>query len=375
MLRAIFLSFIISGILLVPVQADADSIQQLIKKGNAAYSTGKYDEALDAYEEAAVDALESPQIYFNKGTALYQKQDYAKASEAFKQAAIKSKDIKLETYSKFNLGVLSFREAERLKDSDLKKALEACGQSIRYFQEALELSPEFKEAAENIEMVRLTMKSILDEIEKQKKQQEARQQTAEQIQKTIKKQQELLDRNRTLVEEEGRKGKSKDLHDKTQDLAQDQNDLQQSTRDLVQQMTPSGQQVPEPVQKAREHMDTATGEQQAAAEKLKQDQPEPAGAHQEKSLKALEKALASLSGNNKPQQPQSKEQDGDAQQQKKNQPSANNKPANSKDDNKEKASMVQLPDDARSILDEEKENKKRRDVFSKGGYKKVEKDW
>lgn len=374
MLRAIFLSFIISGILLAPVQADADSTQQLVKKGNTAYSTGKYDEALDAYEEAAVDAPESPQIYFNKGAALYQKQDYAKASEAFKQAAIKSKDIKLETYSKFNLGVLSFREAERRQDSDLKKALEACGQSIRYFQEALELSPEFKEAAENIEVVRLTMKSILDEIEKQKKQQEARQQTAEQIQKIIKKQQELLDRNKTLVEEEGRKGKSKDLHDKTQDLAQDQNDLQQSTRDLAQQMTPSGQQVLEPVQKTKEHMDTATGEQQAAAEKLKQDQPEPAGAHQEKSLKALEKALASLSNNTKPQ-PQSKEQDGDAQEQKENQPSANNKPADSKDDNKEKTSMVQLPGDARSILDEEKENKKRRDVFSKGGYKKVDKDW
>jgi tetratricopeptide (TPR) repeat protein len=374
MLRVLSSIFIISGILFAPVRADADSTQQLVKKGNTAYSTGKYDEALDAYEEAAVDAPESPHIYFNKGTALYQKQDYAKAAEAFKQAAIKSKDITLETYSKFNLGVLSFREAERQRDSDLNKSLEVCGQSIRYFQEALERSPQFKEAAENIEIVRLTMKSILDEINKQKKQQAAVKQTAEQIQKIIKKQQALLDRDKALIDEERRKGPSKDLSEKARDLAQDQKDLQQATKDLTQQMTPSSQQIPEPVQKAKDHMETAAGQQQAAAEKLKQDQPEPAGAHQEKSIEALEKALASLSGETPPP-PQRQKPGGDQPRQQENRPSEDHQPADGNTDQQERASMVQLPDDARRILDEEKENKKRRRVFSKGGYKKVDKNW
>ena len=277
MSKPISFFIMIIGILLMPMQAYSDSAQKLVKKGNTAYLTGKYDEALDAYEAAAVDAPESPHIYFNKGTALYQKQEYSSAMEAFKQAAIKTKDIKLETYSKFNSGVCSFREAERLKDSDLNKALEACSQSIRYFQDTLQLSPEVKEAAENIEMVRMTMKSILDEIKRRKKQQKATQNAAEQIQDILKKQQELFDRSKTLADEERQKGNSKDLHEKAQDLAQGQKDLQQETRILAQNMMPPGQDMSEPVQKAKEHLDKSTGQQGSAVEKLGQDQIDPAG--------------------------------------------------------------------------------------------------
>jgi hypothetical protein len=369
------ISFVIMsiGILLMPLQAYGDSAQKLVKKGNTAYVTGKYDEALDAYEAAAVDAPESPHIYFNKGTALYQKQEYTRAAEAFKQAAIKTKDIKLETFSKFNSGVCSFREAELLKDSDLNNALEACSQSIRYFQDALELSPEFKEAAENIEMVRMAMKSILDEIKRRKKQQKATQNAAEQIQDIIKKQQELFDRNKTLADEERQKGNSKDLHEKAQDLAKGQKDLQQETRTLAQNMIPPGQDMSEPVQKTKEHLDKSSGQQGAAVEKLGQDQIDPAGAHQEKSLEELENALASLSNEANPQS-QMQKQKGDKQQQK-NEASAENQPRDSKDSKKEKAPMGQLADDARSILDQEKENKKRRNIYSTGGYHEVDKDW
>ncbi len=373
MFKPISFVIMIIGILLMPLQAYADSAQKLVKKGNIAYLTGKYDEALDAYEAAAVDAPESPHIYFNKGTALYQKQEYTRAVEAFKQAAIKTKDIKLETFSKFNSGVCSFREAERLKDSDLNKALEACSQSIRYFQDALELSPEFKEAAENIEMVRMAMKSILDEIKRRKKQQKATQNAAEQIQNIIKKQQELFDRNKTLADEERQKGNSKDLHEKAQDLAKGQKDLQQETRTLAQNMIPPGQDMSEPVQKTKEHLDKSTGQQEAAVEKLGQDQIDPAGAHQEKSLEELENALASLSNEANPQS-QMQKQKGDKQQQK-NEASAENQPRDSKDSKKEKAPMGQLTDDARSILDQEKENKKRRNIYSTGGYHEVDKDW
>jgi len=373
MFKPISFFIMIIGILLMPVQAYADSTQQLVKKGNTAYVTGKYDEALDAYETAAVHAPESPHIYFNKGTALYQKQEYTLAAKAFKQAAIKTKDIKLETYSKFNLGVCSFREAEHLKNSDLNKALEACSQSIRYFQDALELSPKFKEAAENIEMVRMTMKSILDEIKRRKKQQKATQDAAEQIQDIIKKQQELFDRNKTLADEERQKGNSKDLHEKAQDLAKGQKDLQQETRTLAQNMIPPGQEMSESVQKAKEHLDKSTGQQGAAVDKLGQDQIDPAGVHQEKSLEELENAMASLGNDANPQSKMQK-QNGDKQQQK-NKASAEDQLHNSKDSKKEKALMGQLADDARSILDQEKENKKHRNIYSTGGYREVDKDW
>ena len=167
--------------------AQAASKEKLVKKGNAFFSSGNYDEAISAYDEAAVNDPESPYIYYNKGTALYKKEDFTAAIDAFGKAAIKSKDIFLESKSRFNLGLCFFREGERQKDSDLKKTLESYGLSVQSFQEAIDLNPEFEEAAENIEMVRLMMKALLDEIKKQeeeaKKQQEQAQKIAEQIKK------------------------------------------------------------------------------------------------------------------------------------------------------------------------------------------------
>ena len=78
------------------------------------------------------------------------------------------------------------------QDSDLKKALEECNKSIRHYQEALALDPGFHQAAENIELVRLVLKTILDEINRQKKaqeqQNEAMQRAAEQLKELISRQ-------------------------------------------------------------------------------------------------------------------------------------------------------------------------------------------
>jgi len=157
---------------MMPIQAYGESPGKLIKEGNRSYASGNYDDALSSYDEASVEAPEMPRIYFNRGTVFYQKQDYAGAAAAFEQAALKTRDIRLEARSKFNLGVCSFREAERQMDSDLNKALEACRKSVQYFQETLTLDPGFNDAAENIEIVRLKIKDILD---KMKNQQEEKQ--------------------------------------------------------------------------------------------------------------------------------------------------------------------------------------------------------
>jgi len=83
-----------------------------------------------------------------------------------------TEDGTIEAKARFNQGNASFRKAESLIPSDLNSALENCKKSVSYYQDALELEPEFREAAENIETVRYTMKSILDQIEQQKKQSE-----------------------------------------------------------------------------------------------------------------------------------------------------------------------------------------------------------
>jgi tetratricopeptide (TPR) repeat protein len=144
----------------------ADSTADLVDMGNKSWVAGDYEDALKKYNEATVDDPESPYIYFNKGTAFYKKGNYSDAVYAFEKAALKSREPGMESKSMFNLGNCAFREAERQMDSDLKKSLEYCEKSITHYHDALKLDPGLNEASENIEIVRLVMKNILDEIKK-----------------------------------------------------------------------------------------------------------------------------------------------------------------------------------------------------------------
>jgi Ca-activated chloride channel family protein len=394
--------------------AQAASKESLVKKGNAFFSSGQYDEAIKAYDEAAVDDPESPYIYYNKGTALYKKEDFTAAIDAFGKAAVKSKDVLLESKSRFNLGLCFFREGERQKDSDLKKALESYGLSVQSFQEAIELNPKFEEAAENIEMVRLMMKSLLDEIKKQeeeaKKQQEQAQKIAEQIQKLIEQQDVLLQESRTLLTDQQSENESSEstdqLSEKNQNIADAQDLLKQETQNLSQQL--SSQQPPAtaptspsgpastPQQKehpSKQHLDDAAVAQADAVQEFSENDTQTGVYQQEKSLEKLNKALEALKsdqnqqGGEQQQQQQQGEQQQSAQQDQgqKDQDQENkaegaqsadkDQQNENKDEEKQPAQAMQLTDDADSILNEEKENNKQRMPFSSGGYKEVDKDW
>jgi tetratricopeptide (TPR) repeat protein len=366
--------FLMKGILLLPLTAHADSMADLIDEGNIAYLAGEYEKALSAYEEASVKAPESPFIYFNKGATLYQMGDYAAATSAFEKAALKSKDLRLEAKSKFNLGNCAFREAERQKDSDLNKALEALTKSIRHYQEALELDPEFVESAENIEVARLLMKNILDAIKKQKEsdrqQQEAMEQVAEQIKDLIKKQGQALDRNRQLDDERRAKGNSEALQQQVKDLAKEQRNLQGETEDLAKNMPkPTGQQSTSKETEAERHLKNAAKEENAASGNLEQNHISEAKTNQEKALKELKEALESL----KKDQNNGGQQQGNQQEQQSSSPEEI--PQDQREQEEDQSAEAQLLEDAHDILDEEKENRERRQMQAVGGYREVEKDW
>lgn len=407
----IFNSLLLAFCIVSPVDtAQAASKETIVKTGNALFASGKFDEAIRTYDEAAVDDPESPVIYFNKGAALYKKGDFAAARDAFGQAAIKTKDISLEAKSKFNLGLCFFQEGEHQKDSDLKKTLESYGSSVRSFQEALNLDPEFTEAAENIELVRLMMKSVLDEIKKKeedaRKQQEKMQQTAETIEELIEKQKNFLGETRSLINSDQPKNAKDTSPEETQRIADAQKQLKDDTRTLSDQLasqtapapnTASGASsgqgpAPNPEHPSKRHLDASIGEQENAISRLSDKDTHTAADHQQKSLDDLTKALDALSGDQKSQsagqqqqeQKQQKypDQENEQQQQEQNESNQGSAPAAEKTQTPEQPppdqnqpSGLVLPDDANNILNEEKENQKQRMPLTSGGFKKVDKDW
>lgn len=370
---------LINGILLLPLTVLADSTAHLIEEGNIAYLAGEYDRALSTYEEASVAAPESPVIYFNKGATLYQMGDYAAATDAFEKAALKARDLQLEAKSKFNLGNCAFREGERQQDSDLNKALEALTKSIQHYQEALKLAPDFVEAAENIEVARLVMKNILDAINKQEEaaqqQQEAMKQAAKKIEELIEKQQQALDRNQQLDHERRSKGNSDTLRQQVQDLAKEQRDIQAETEDLAKNMPkPAGQQPFSEETPAEKHLKNAEKEQNAASEHLEENHTSEAKPNQEKALKELKDALESLKEDQESGGGQKQEQQqGNQQEQEGVSPEEN--PQDPGEQQEERAAEAQLMEDAHDILDEEKENRERRQMQAAGAYRDVDKDW
>ena len=382
----------------------------LVEKGNTLFQNGDYDGALDAYEEAAVFDPESARILFNKGAALYKKEDYAAARDAFQQSALKTKDIAFEANARFNAGLCFFREGERQKDSDLNKTLEAYGASIQAFQEALKLNPDLTEAAENIELVRLMMKSVLDEIKKQedaaRKQQEAMRKTAEKIKA-------LIDKQTDLVKESEQRTTAEDKSPAAQghsDLADAQNQLKQETLDLSNELaTPapaagSGNTGEPSVHPSKPYLDTSVEEQENAVTQLADNDIQNAADHQKGSLDALKKALEAMteSQNQKNGAQQGADSNGAAQNQPTGQEKQDSAPESRKEpektteptsgDQKEASDQVQsqdkeqdqkqnqgqafeLADDPDSILDEEKQNQKQRTPVSTGKFREVDKDW
>ncbi len=396
----------IACLILLPSGVWAKDPAGLVKKGNAAFDAGKYDAALKAYDEAAVDAPESPQIHFNIGAVYYQKGDYARAKDAWEKAALTSKDITLEAKADFNLGNCSYQEAKRQQDSDLKKAMDACTKSIEYYQQAVDLLQNQKtandmslkkEAAENLEMVRLVMKSILDEIAKQEQQAKQQQQAANDIKKLIEKQAELIDRNQYAADEKKQNGQTPQLNDKMSRLSEDQEQLRKETKNAADKLPQPDQQKqalkkPDPAKAAKEHLNQAQIQQKEALEKINDGALDDAKKNQENALQELKNALNSMKKPNGQNQQNQKKQSAENQkeqsaqadkkqqaqagqkndQKKEGQKNSDNKPDNK--DNKDRIAAQQT-DTAENILNEEKENQKNRRPAVSGGYREIDKDW
>ena len=355
------------GMISIPTGALAASSQALVQKGNNAYQNEQYPEALEAYEKASIDKPESPIIYFNKGAVYYQQGDYQKATEFFEQAAIKSKDLKLEAKSHYNLGNTAFRESSRQRDSDLKKSLKALENSIRHYQRALQLDPSQDGASYNIEIARLTMKQVLDEIKKQQEQAEEQQE----------KQNEIADKLRSLIQgQENLEQKTKSLKDKkrkntkfngdqSKKLSKNQRNLRNKTKDLAQELE-------SPPQKAQDHLNRSMRYQERAEKNLNEEKLSQAEMEQKNSTKEMKKALEAMNQGkgSDPAQGEQKSQEESA-------PKERGQDNEAEQETPEPPQQTVIPRDvdAHDIINQEVQNRENRYVSSSRNHHPVEKDW
>ena len=158
-------------LILVMVQtAFADSARISTSQGNQLYGRGKFDEAIKQYDQALIDRPEALEPKFNKANSYYRLDDLGQAMNLYREVAAESKDMKLVTKARYNLGNCSFQQGSKQRDSNLQKAIEEMETAIGHWRAVLDIEPENKKAAKNIEVARLIIKDILDQLKNQQQQ-------------------------------------------------------------------------------------------------------------------------------------------------------------------------------------------------------------
>ena len=94
---------------------------------------------------------------------------------------------------------VSSSRAWRNARATCRQALSALQASVAFYQGALELTPHDREAARNIEVVRLAIKDILDQLQDQLQEQQAENEVAEQLRDLQQRQQEAAARSAQLA--------------------------------------------------------------------------------------------------------------------------------------------------------------------------------
>ena len=169
-------SSVLIVLLLVSVSAArTDSVRQMLRQGNRLYGDGQYAEAVNKYNEALIEQPQVLEPKFNKANSYYRLDDLGQAMDLYREVAAGSKDMALVTKAKYNLGNCFFQRGAKQRDSDLQKALEDMKTSITYWRQVLDIDPDNEKAARNIEVARLTIKDILDQLQQQQEDQQNQQ--------------------------------------------------------------------------------------------------------------------------------------------------------------------------------------------------------
>ncbi len=135
--------------------------------GLEAYRQDKFS---DAYREFEKTLQEHPQthaadkIEFDAGAAAYKMKDFGKALNSFSQALL-SPDASLQGKSHYNLGNTLYQRGDGQKKDDEK--LKDWTNALQHYEQSLKITPDNKEAKENLEYVKRKIEELKQKREQQ----------------------------------------------------------------------------------------------------------------------------------------------------------------------------------------------------------------
>jgi Ca-activated chloride channel homolog len=212
---------------------------QAKNSGLEAYDREDYSGAEDQFSNQLKRLPESQALEFDLGAAAYKSGDYGKALEAFAKA-VTSSDQPLREASEYNLGNTLYQRGAAQKDKDPK--IKEWKNALQHYDQALNIEPQNKDARYNRDLVQ----RLIDELEKEEKQQQQQDQKNKKNDKDKDKDQKQDQQQ----QKQQQKGKNQDQQkDSQQDSQQNQSQSQkgggQQDKDQQQQKQQSGDSKPD----------------------------------------------------------------------------------------------------------------------------------
>ena len=205
-MQKVFLVF--TSILLLTVTAYSQSYRGKIVQGNKLFAEEKYDESLNKYRDAQVQAPESHILKFNIGDAQYKKKKFDEAMKEF-ESSLTSEDVMLQAKTYYNMGNSLYR-------------LGKLPESIMAYKKSLELNSADEDAKYNLEFVRAQLK---DQAQKQ-------QQNPQQQQQQNQQQQQQQDQQQNDQQQKDKQQKEEQRQNPQEEKEQEQQQQQASKEDI-----------------------------------------------------------------------------------------------------------------------------------------------
>jgi Ca-activated chloride channel homolog len=225
------------------------------------YQAGNFDKAQAEFERRLQATPQSDKLHFNAGAASYKLGDFAKAVDHFTQSLL-SGDPTLREDSSYNLANALVRRGEAARGNEEKKA--DWKNAIQHYSEALKLDPQNKQAEENREIV----KKMLDDLEKQEKEQQKQDQQQQKQDQQQQKQDQQQQKQDQQQQKQDQQQQKQDQQQQKQDQQQQKQDQQQQKQDQQQQKQDQQQQQKQDQQQQKQDQQ----QQQKQDQQQQQDQ-------------------------------------------------------------------------------------------------------
>lgn len=281
---------ITASILCVAASAWAGSPRELVKRGNEKYREGEYAKAVEDYSAAAQDDPALIEALFNRAVARQREGALNEAEVDLARVAAFPGRPDLASRAFYNLGLVEHERLRAETPDSLEQALAALERAAQHFRSALDLAPEDRDAARNLEMTRRQIAALREVIEQFRQLQQAFEDLRDELKDQQQEQQEQAQQTASRAEN-AEQQQGDQPREQQQQLSDRTQQAQQRLEELREQSSGVRREVQDALSEAQQALEQAREAQQRAEQELEEGREQDAAESQSEAAERLGEAV------------------------------------------------------------------------------------